>query len=139
MKNMRSVYKKIKKNYKNIEIDFNEKEDMLIIKRKDLRIEADSDMVELFKGNKSISQYHPKDYNDLFGSISLYLNDSASVQRRVKIDTFKQYIFIAVLSLVFVILTNIVPGEKIAVSNIFIVIGIGLVLFLFLKFILRKK
>ena len=54
MKNMRSVYKKIKKNYKNIEIDFNEKEDMLIIKRKDLRIEADSDMVELFKGNKAL-------------------------------------------------------------------------------------
>ena len=139
MKDMRSVYKKIKKNYKNIDIDFNEKKDILIIKKNNLKIEADSDMVELFKNNKSITQYHPKNYNDLFGSISLYLNDSESVKRRVKMDTFKQYLFIAVLSLVFVILTNVVPGKKIDVSNICVVIGIGLILFLFLKFILRKK
>ena len=105
MKNMRSVYKKIARNYKNINIDFDEKKDMLIIKRKDLKIEADSDMVELFKNNKSITQYHPKNYDDLFGCISLYLNDSASVQRRVKADTFKQYIFIAVLSILFVFIT----------------------------------
>ena len=141
MKNMRSVYKKINNNYKNIDIDFNEKKDMLIIKKNNLRIEADSDMVELFKDNKSINHYHPKDYNDLFGCISLYLNDSASVQRRVKVDTFKQYIFIAVLSILFVFITNIFPGKKIdflLIANIVIAVCIFIIFSFLFKFILKK-
>ena len=141
MKNMRSVYKKINNNYKNIDIDFNEKKDMLIIKKNNLRIEADSDMVELFKDNKSINHYHPKDYNDLFGCISLYLNDSASVQRRVKRDSFKQYFLIAVLTIFFVFITNFLPESEfniMLIVNIFIIICIFLVLSIVFRFVLRK-
>lgn len=89
MKSLKSVYDKINCNYKKIDIDFNEEKDCLIIKKDNLKIETDSDRVEMFKNNKCVFEYHPKSYDDLYECISLYLNDSDSIQRKVKFDTLR--------------------------------------------------
>lgn len=141
MKTLKSVYKKLNKNYRNIDIDFDEEKDMLVIYKNNLKIETDSDRVEVFKNNKYLFEYHPKNYDDLYECISLYLNDIDSVQKKVKLDSLKQYLLITLLTIIFVFITNVFLGVEtyiFVIVNVFIILCLSIILYFMCGFILKK-
>lgn len=124
MKSISDVCKKVKHTYKNLEIELNKKGEYLIIRRNNLKIEADLDRVDLFKNNKEITHFHPKDYDDLYRCISLFLDDADSIKRKVKKAELNRGIIIAISIVIFSFLFSIFEHS----NNFFIVLGLVVVL-----------
>lgn len=116
MKSINAVYKKIKQIYKDVEIEFNKEDEYLIIRRNDLRIEADLDRVDLFKNNKEVTHFHPKNYDDLYSYISIFLDDAESVKRKVKKEEINRSVVLAISVVVFSFVISIFGnGDKILI------------------------
>lgn len=127
MNSINAVYKKVKQTYKNIEIEFNKKNEYLIIRRNDLKIEADLDRVDLFKNNKEVTHFHPKDYDDLYSCISLFLEDADSVKRKVKKEELNRVIVIVISVVIFSFLITVFGNDDIDMILIVLGLLVGLV------------
>ena len=103
MKNMIDIYNKLKKEFKKLEINYNEKTEIIEIKNCGYEITASSSMVELSKGFKYINHRSPKNYNEIYKYAKKYITDPEGYFSKIR----KQRIVALVVAIIFTILIGL--------------------------------
>lgn len=100
MQNMSDISKKLNQQYKNISIKLNKNEE-LIIRKKDIEIKAYENLVLYFYKEKSIAHSHDSTYEEVYESIKYYLDTKPSYF--IKKNKRNQLISILILIIFFII------------------------------------
>ena len=100
MKNMYEVYEKIKKEYKDIDIKL-EHEECIRIYVDEYEIESCEDFTVLAKNNKSITHIHHEEYVDVYNSIKNYIDNKKKIEKEIKINELKIYLFSILIVVIF--------------------------------------
>lgn len=100
MKNMREVYERIKEEYKDIDIKL-EYEECIRINVGEYEIESCDDFTVLAKNNKSITHIHHEEYEDVYNSIKNYIDNKKEIEKEIKINELKFYLFGFLIAVIF--------------------------------------
>ena len=103
MKSMKEIYNRLKRDFKKLEINFDEKREVIEINNCGYEISASSSMVELSRGLRYINHRSPKNYNEIYKYTKKYITDPEGYFSKLR----KQRIVALAVAIIFTILIGL--------------------------------
>ncbi len=83
MNSMNDIFLKLKKDYNNFDITFDKNYNFINIKKDDIKIDCDDNIIKLYIKNKEITHYHfeNENFKDIYEKIIYYINNYNKISK----------------------------------------------------------
>ena len=104
MKNMKEVYNKLKKEFKKIDIKYDEKREVIEVNNNGYEIISSISMIELSKTFRYLNHRRPKNYLEVYKYTKKYIKDPEGSLNKIT----KQRIICLIIAIILTILLGLI-------------------------------
>ena len=106
MKNMKQVFNKLKKEFKNIDIKYDEKKETIEINNNGYEIVSNIDMIELSKKLRYLNHKHPKNYQEVYKYTKKYISDPEGNFKKLRKQRLIAFLIALILTIIIGLIVN---------------------------------
>ncbi len=106
MKNMKEVYNKLKKDFKKLDIIYDDKKDIIKISKNGYEIVSSMSMIELSKNLRYLNHKRPKNHDEVYKYTRRFIKDPEDEFKKLRKQRIIAFIIALVLTIIIGLILN---------------------------------